>query len=80
MRSITLTLTDAMYHFLELRAVVEGDRRSNRSGVQSVVIKASRAYLNQNKVPVSILDMDDAEFAKYYERQERESKAGENAD
>ena len=64
-----------MYHFLELRARVEGDRRSNRSGIQSIVIKASRSLLSQNKVPVSILDMDDAEFAKYYERQERESRA-----
>ena len=65
MKRIDLLVTDAMFEALCNRAVVEGSKRSNRTGVQSVILHAVRPYLIRNDNRAEILDLDDQAYAKH---------------
>ena len=65
MHTFEMTVTDAYWDALCVRADIEGSKRSNRSGVQSVMLHAVRPYLIQNGNKSDVLKLDDKAYAKH---------------
>ncbi len=72
MHVVKLTLTDAWFDALSSRARTEGSVRSNRTGIQSVVLHAVRPYLSQSGYRTAVLDLNDERYAEYQRAQHGE--------